>query len=112
MMTSNDFIAFSCLMNEVCRKAFGEMPQDITSRKAKALSNFIYESTGSSLSYKSLDNYIRAVNQGQPLSVNPSDATLTILVLYLKDPAATNQQARVDNLIWYRYRSEKLGHQA
>lgn len=102
-MTTKEFTIFKNLLQEVHFKAFGEPLAALPHGKAQALSCFIEEETGQLLSYKTLGNYASAALDGQPGRINPTPTTLAILIRFVR-----NQSAGNDQLVWYRYRSAQL----
>ena len=102
-MSTNEFLIFKNLLREVHSKAFGEPLSTLPHGKAQALSWFIEESTGQLLSYKTLSNYVGAILNRKPTSVNPTPTTLAILIRYVREQPAGNEQ-----MIWYRYRSQGM----
>lgn len=102
-MSTKEFTIFQNLLHEVYTKAFGEPLSTLPHGKAQALSWFIEESTGQLLSYKTLANYVGAVLNRKPASVNPTPTTLAILIRYAREQPAGNE-----HMIWYRYRGQGM----
>ena len=104
-MKPNDFKTFVLLMTAVYHKAFGEQLDELPHGKAQILSWYIYEQTDRMLSYKSLGNYIRAVLDQTPESINPSATTLSILIQYLRSQKGAGGP---DKTLWYTFRKEHI----
>ncbi|MBC7774934.1 MAG: hypothetical protein H7246_05795 [Phycisphaerae bacterium] len=99
-MQSSDFYVFSALVADVHFKAFGEPLTKLPYSKAQTLAYFIEETTGVTLSYKTLTNYINAVLEEIPTKVNPSSTTLATLVQFVEGEKAGRQMAHN----WFKYR--------
>ncbi|MCB0534164.1 MAG: hypothetical protein H6574_19430 [Lewinellaceae bacterium] len=102
-MQTSEFPIFQTLLNDVHTKAFGEPLSFLPHGKAQALSWFIEETTGQLLSYKTLSNYVSAILQKEPETINPTTTTLAILVRYVQGGLRGN-----DGVVWYQYRGRQL----
>ncbi len=106
-----DFKVFSVLMDEVHHKAFHQSIASLSYSKARLLSLLIFDSTGESLSYKSLTNYALAVIEAKPDRINPTLFTLGILTNYLLCKSEHTGDSRVGLKAcanWYDYRLQVL----
>ena len=104
-MKACDFSVFSNLFSELHFKAFNEPLSHLAHGKAQALSWMIYESTGESISYKSLCNFATAVLTNSPEKVNPNDFTLSIFVKFIHSAMSTHGNGSV---AWFLYRGRFL----
>ncbi len=113
-MNPNDFSAFRSLLSDVHHRAFGEQITMLPYAKAQMLSWLIEETTGNTLSYKSLSKYTSAVLSNDPLRVNPHVSTLAILAKFIFQDEAHlvgRQSMRMTPCAaWFRYRSKVLAY--
>jgi len=110
-MEAKEFTVFRTLLADVHSKAFGEQISKLSYGKAQTLSWLIHEATGELLCYKTLSNYVTAAVESKPNSVNPTDATLTILAQFVAGAEAQvgRQMMRMGAYApWYKYRSSVL----
>lgn len=110
-MEAKEFTVFRTLLADVHSKAFGEQISKLSYGKAQTLSWLIHEATGELLCYKTLSNYVTAAVEGKPGSVNPTDATLTILAQFVAgvESQVGRQMMRMGAYApWYKYRSSVL----
>ncbi len=110
-MEAKEFTVFRALLADVHSKAFGEPISKLSYGKAQTLSWLIHEATGELLCYKTLSNYVSAALESKPNSVNPTDATLTILAQFVAGAEAQvgRQMMRMGSYApWYKYRSSVL----
>ena len=106
-----DFEVFSVLMAEIHHKAFDESIARLSYSKARLLSLLIFDTTGETVSYKSLTNYVCAILEERPDKVNPTLLTLGILSNYLlcNDGKGEHREAGLQRCAdWYKYRSKVL----
>ncbi len=106
-MKACDFSVFCHLFSELHHKAFNEPISHLAHGKAQALSWMIFESTGESISYKSLSNFTTAVLTNTPEKINPNDFTLAIFVKFVNPSLANKANGGV---AWFLYRSKCLGN--
>ncbi len=107
-MSPSEFQIFCQLLHDIHQKAFGEPFSAIDQTKSKALSWFIYQVTGDSVSYKTLHKYAQAITNNAPNLVNPSESTMGILVCYL-ECASVEHKCDVPRFAhWFRYRKSRL----
>ena len=110
-MEAKEFTVFRSLLADVYSKAFGEHLSKLSYGKAQTLSWLIHEATGQLLCYKTLSNYVTAALESKPRSVNPTDATLSILAQFIAgtEPRVGRQMMRMGAYApWYKYRSSVL----
>ena len=110
-MEAKEFSIFRTLLTEVYSNAFGEPISKLPHGKAQTLCWLIHEATGELLSYKTLGNYVDAVLNDDPLSVNPCHSTLAILAKFVtgSDLQSGRHEMRMgDYAPWYKYRSNIL----
>lgn len=110
-MEAKEFTVFRSLLSDVYSKAFGETISPLPHGKAQTLCWLIHEATGELLSYKTLSNYVHAVLDETPHTVNPSNATLAILAKYVTGHDGQNgrHEMRMGSYApWYKYRSSVL----
>jgi hypothetical protein len=104
-MKASDFFVFCNLFSELHFKAFNEPLGHLPHGKAQALSWMIYDSTGETISYKSLSNFATAVLTNSPERVNPNDFTLAIFVKFICPSFGHNTKG---GIAWFLYRSRFL----
>lgn len=110
-MEAKEFTVFCALLADVHSKAFGEQLTKLSYGKAQTLSWLIHEATDALLCYKTLSNFVSAVLENRPGSVNPTDATLSILAQFVAgtESNAGRQMMRMGSYApWYKYRSSVL----
>lgn len=110
-MEAKEFYVFRTLLADVHSKAFGEQLSKLSYGKAQTLSWLIHEATGELLCYKSLSNYVAAALEEKPHAVNPTNATLAILVRFIYGDEEHNDrhQMRMGAYApWYKYRGSVL----
>lgn len=107
-ITDQNFVVFKALLSEVHQKTHGKPMQLLSEKAAEDLVQIIEDTTGKSITGKTLQKFTRAAIVGSPETVNPKLYTLHCLAEFVMFGNGSTGKENPDYPHWYYYQRRFL----